>query len=332
MATASSFLRRAMLYVPGSSQKMLTKTQSLSVDSVIYDLEDSVAPESKATARGLVARHLAESFMSSSSRSPKEVAVRINAVETGLALEDLTEVLKLGKHVDTIVVPKVQSPADLHFVADVARHVAPHRPLSIGSLSGTSKPELGSDTRPLNILALIESARGLSDINAICRAAPVTGLSGIAFAAEDFATDLDLKHLPDRRELLFARSSIVTAAFAHNLPSVIDLVSVGIPTDKVSREELEQASHDGRALGFTGKQCIHPLQVDVVQKAFGPSEDSIRWAVRVQEGDLKAKAEGKGAWKLEGKMIDAPIVKRALILLDKARLCGIDVSQLKEPI
>ncbi|KAI3572718.1 Pyruvate/Phosphoenolpyruvate kinase-like domain-containing protein [Fusarium oxysporum f. sp. albedinis] len=314
MTRVPSLLRRAMLYVPGASQKMIAKTQALAVDSVIYDLEDSVAPDLKATARGLVARHLSCNSMSSTSRAPKEVAVRINAVDAGLALEDLSEVLKLGKYVDTIVVPKVQGPADLHFVADVVRHIVPHH------------------SRPLNILALIESARGLSDIISICRAAPVTGLSGIAFAAEDFSTWLGLSPLPDRRELLFARSSIVTAALAHSLPSVIDLVSTDVPLDDASREALQRDSQEGRALGFTGKQCIHPLQIDVVQRAFRPSEESLRLAVRVLDGDEKAKAEGKGAWKLDGKMIDAPIVRRAQELIERARSCGIDVSKFKEAV
>lgn len=307
---------------------MLAKTQALAVDSVIYDLEDSVTPDMKLTARGLVARHLSSNSMSSTSRAPKEVAVRINAVETGLALDDLSEVLKLGKHVDTIVVPKVQGPADLHFISDVVRHVAPHRPLMIGS----SVAVLEADSRPLNILALIESARGLSNINSICRAAPVTGLSGIAFAAEDFATDLGLSLLPDRRELLFARSCIVTAAVAHSLPSVIDLVSTEVPLDDASREALQKDSQEGRALGFTGKQCIHPLQIDEVQRTFGPSEESLRFAVRVLKGDEKARVEGKGAWKLDGKMIDAPIVRRASELIEQARLCGIDVLKLMEAV
>lgn len=314
--------------VPGTYQKMLAKTQSLSVDTVIYDLEDSVAPNAKATARGLVARHLSDDSMSSISRCPKEVAVRINAVDTGLALQDITEVLQLGKHVDTIVVPKVQGPADLHFVADVIRRVAPRRLLNTDSQGAMAE----LDSRPLNILALIETARGLSDINSICRAAPTTGLSGIAFAAEDFATELGLSPLPDRRELLFARSSIVTATLAHNLASVIDLVSTDIPSDDASRKALQQDTQEGRALGFTGKQCIHPLQIEAVQRAFEPSEESVKWAVRVREGDKQARAKGNGAWKLDGKMIDMPIVKRAMALLERAELCGLDVSRLGKVI
>ncbi|KAK2470097.1 hypothetical protein H9L39_18245 [Fusarium oxysporum f. sp. albedinis] len=227
-------------------------------------------------------------------------------------------------------VPSTSStgPAGLHFIADVARHVAPHRPLKTGS----SGAVYDADSRPLNILALIESARGLSDINSICRAAPLTGLSGIAFAAEDFTTELGLSLLPDRRELLFARSSIVTAAVAHSIPSVIDLVSTDVPLDDVSREALQRDSQEGRALGFIGKQRIHPPQIDLVQKAFGPSTESLRLAVRVLDGHEKAKVQGKRAWKLDEKMIDAPIVNRAQELIARARSCGIDVSKFKEVV
>ncbi|KAH7150750.1 beta subunit of citrate lyase [Fusarium sp. MPI-SDFR-AT-0072] len=295
MTRVPSLFRRAILYVPGASQKMPATTQALAVDSVIYDLEDSVALDLKATARGLVARHLSCNSMSSTSRAPKEVAVRINAVDTALALEDLSKVLKQGKHVDTIVVPKVQGPADLHFVADVVRHFAPHL--------------YDADSRPLNILALIESARGLSDINSICRAAPLTDLSGIAFAAEDFTTEL-----------------------AHSIPSLIDLVSTDVPLDDVSREALQRDSQEGRALGFIGKQPIHPPQIDLVQRAFGPSTESLKLVVRVLDGHEKAKLEGKRAWELDGKMIDAPIVNRAQELIERARSCGINVSKFKEAV
>ncbi|KAK7432274.1 hypothetical protein QQZ08_001219 [Neonectria magnoliae] len=203
--------------------------------------------------------------MSSSSRSPKEVAVRINAVDTGLALEDLTELLKRGDNIDAIVVPKVQGPEDLHFVADIVRHVAPHRAVRVnGTVSG-----IPNSPRPLNILALIESARGLSDITSICRAAPTTGLSGLAFAAEDFATQLGLSRLPDRRGLLFDHSSILTAALAHSLPSVIDLVSAGVPSDDASRAALAQDCHEVMRLASRGGSVFIHLKLGLFRKPLG---------------------------------------------------------------
>ncbi|KAF5671386.1 cutinase transcription factor 1 [Fusarium denticulatum] len=100
--------------------------------------------------------------------------------------------------------------------------------------------------------------------------------------------------------------------------------------NKKTEKELEWAGREGRVLGFTEKQCIHPLQVDVVHRAFEPSEASIWWAVRVRDGDEEARSKGKGAWKLDGKMIDAPVAKRALALIERATLCGIDLSKFEK--
>ncbi|POR30982.1 Uncharacterized protein TPAR_08796 [Tolypocladium paradoxum] len=324
MAQASSFLRRALLYVPGASQKMLDKSCSLKVDSIIYDLEDSVLPEAKDAARSLVSKHIFGNDMIRASRTPDEVAVRVNGVKTGLALQDITEIVRSGRQtLDTIVLPKVESAAELHFVADVIRHIAPTR-----AVSGIANDE--RQHRPLTVLALIESARGLCNIHSICREGRALGiLSGIAFAAEDFAADLSLSHLPDRRELLFARSSLVTAARAFEVPSIVDLVSTVVPTDAELKAALAEESLEGRALGFTGKQCIHPQQVGAVQAAFGPSEQELEWAVRVDIGDAAARREGKGAWRLDGKMVDAPVLKRARELLQRADKCGIDTMSLR---
>ncbi|KAH8887239.1 beta subunit of citrate lyase [Thozetella sp. PMI_491] len=320
MAQSPPFLRRALLYVPGASQKMLDKSRTLEVDTLIYDLEDSVTLDAKSAARSLVARHIADASLGHAQRTPKEVSVRINAVDTGLALQDLTEVATIGgSNLDTIVVPKVESEADLQFVTDVLRHVAPHR-----------VPESGGKQPPLSIIALIESARGLTNLHNICRAGQALGvLSGLGFAAEDFATDLSLSPLPNRRELLYARSTLVTAARAHGIPSVLDMVSVGSPITDTIRAALEEESRDGRAMGFTGKQCIHPLQVGIVSKAFGPTTKELEWALRVVIGNARSSNEGKGAWSLDGKMIDAPVVKRAAALVARAKMCGADITSLE---
>ena len=90
---------------------------------------------------------------------------------------------------------------------------------------------------------------------------------------------------------------------------------------------LEEESREGRALGFTGKQAIHPSQVELIQGAFGPQESEIGWAARVVAGDAEARSEGRGAWRLDGKMVDAPVVKAARAMLERARLCGVDVEK-----
>ncbi|KAG5665031.1 hypothetical protein KAF25_008765 [Fusarium avenaceum] len=317
----STFLRRAFLYVPGSSQRMLTKSSKLVVDSVIYDLEDSVTPDSKDLARRLVSDHLAGNRLG---QEPKEVAVRINAVDSGLAQQDISQVVLGGGHnLDTIIVPKVQSPEDLHFVADIIRHVAPQRRLFEPPEKNSAQQTV--NTKPIHIIALIESAMGLANVLEICRVGRSLGLAGLGFAAEDFMASVGLSKLPDRREVLLARSTIVNACRAYSLPSIIDMVSVDVSQNTHDNSLVEECN-EGRCLGFTGKQAIHPSQVDTIQRAFGPSEDEIKWARQVYIGGIESQKKGLGAWKLNGRMVDAPVVKTAMAILDRARMCGMDVD------
>ncbi|KAM5445525.1 hypothetical protein MaudCBS49596_007431 [Microsporum audouinii] len=308
MAT-KSVLRRALLYVPGSSQRMLDKSRSLSVDCVAYDLEDSVTPSKKAEARTLVRAALDQP----SPAGVKERAVRINSVGSGLALADLTEVLK-SPNLSTLVVPKVDSASDLTFISDVISHTL--------STSTSSRPSI-------SILALIESAKSLSNLSQICTATPL--LSGLIFAAEDFALDLSITRTPSLSEFLYARSAIVTAARAYELPSAIDLVCTSYrQSDGGAPSILEEESRSGKRLGFNGKQCIHPTQVEAVQGIFSPEEGEVEWAVRVVVADQKAAEAGRGAWTLDGKMIDIPVAEKARAIVKKAELCGFDVDGMKD--
>ena len=239
--------------------------------------------------------------------------MRINSVSSGLALADLSTILK-SPNLDALVIPKVNRASDLHFVTDVLRHSLPER-------HSTSSPN------PLKIITLIESAESILNLSEICKASPY--LSGLIFAAEDFALDLSLTRTPSLTEFLYARSAIVTAARAHELPSTIDLVctSFGGPEGpKVLEEECLQ----GKRLGFNGKQCIHPSQVEVAQQAFAPGEEEVEWAIRVVIGNEKADAGGRGAWTLDGKMIDAPVVGKAKAVAQRAELCGINVAVIRE--
>lgn len=308
---------------------MLTKSLGLTSDNVTYDLEDSVTPHEKPNARQALAKHLSALSSSPSSR-PKgigEIAARINAVSTPYALEDLQT---LGKEpgLDAIVVPKVNTASDLTFVADVLRHVAPQR------YSQEGGPQA---QQPVKLLALIESAEAVLNLGSICRAgtAPGVGLSGLIFAAEDFSLDLSLTRTPSLKEFLYARSAIATHARAFGLPSTIDLVCTTFRGDEGVRRLREECA-DGKGMGFNGKQCIHPSQVEVVQGAFAPSDGEVEWSVRVVVADEKASKgdrageAGRGAWTLDGKMIDAPVVGRAKAVVARAERCGFDVDGMRE--
>lgn len=296
--------------VPASSQKMLTKSLSLASDNVTYDLEDSVTPTAKPSARQQLKSHLTS--LSSRPSSITELAVRINSVSTPFALDDLTTLASVPL-VDAVVIPKVESAADLSFVTDVIRHIAPERHAE------------GSEN-PIKLVALIESARAIMDIASICKASPY--LSGLIFAAEDFALDLSITRTPALTEFLYARSAIVTAARAFGLPSAIDLVCTSFRGEEGLRV-LEQECEGGKAMGFNGKQCIHPSQVEVVQRLYAPTEEEVEWAVRVTIADDKAATAGRGAWTLDGKMIDAPVSGKARAIVAKAKQCGMDVNVLQ---
>jgi citrate lyase subunit beta-like protein len=289
---------------------MLTKSLTLTSDNITYDLEDSVTPQNKPAARNALRAHLSSL---SKPATIGELAVRINAVSTPFALADLTA-LATAPNVDAIVIPKVNSASDLSFVTDVLRHVAPER----------HSPDAQTGN-PIKLIALVESARAVMDLRSICSASPY--LSGLVFAAEDFALDLSLTRTPSLTEFLYARSSIVTAARAFELPSTIDLVCTAYKGDE-GRKRLEEECRSGKDMGFNGKQCIHPSQVDTVQRMFAPAKEEVEWAVRVIIADDKACASGRGAWTLDGKMIDAPVVGNAKAVVAKAKASGLDVESL----
>jgi len=205
-------------------------------------------------------------------------------------------------------------------VTDVIRHTLPLRHPS-------SPPSSPPKLPPIKILALIESAKALSDLSSICKATPY--LSGLIFAAEDFALDLSLTRTPSLTEFLYARSAIATACRAHSLPSTIDLVCTSYKGES-GQKTLEEECLGGKGLGFNGKQCIHPSQVEITQKAFAPDEKEVEWAVRIVIADEKADKQGRGAWTLDGKMIDVPVVGKAKAIVSKADLCGFDVKRMRD--
>ena len=218
-------------------------------------------------------------------------------------------------YLDTVVIPKVNCSSDLKWAADFINH---------------KRTFIGPDEsapRSIKILALIESAKAISNLREICQT--TAQLDGLIFAAEDFALDLSLTRTPSLTEFLYARSAIVTACRAHDLPSTIDLVCTSYKGEE-GRKTLEEECLGGKGLGFNGKQCIHPDQVAIAQTAFAPSEDEVTWAARVVIADSKANEQGRGAWTLDGKMIDAPVVGKAKSIVNKAEACGFDMNAVKE--
>lgn len=226
---------------------MLTKSLSLSSDNITYDLEDAVAPSMKHSARQALHSHLtSQQGGGQRPRSIGELAIRINAISTPHALDDLLALSSIPS-LDAIVIPKVNSASDLTFVTDVLRQTCPER---------FSKPGLGIGSRPIKLIALIESARAVMDLSSICAAGAQSNLDGLIFAAEDFALDLSLTRTPSLNEFLYARSAIATAARAFDLPSTIDLVCTSYKGEEGLRR-LEEECQNGKEMGFNGKRMSH---------------------------------------------------------------------------
>ncbi|KAJ6557292.1 citrate lyase beta subunit [Mycena vulgaris] len=240
-------LKRSYLYVPSSSDRMLEKSLSTNSDMIIYDLEDSVPPSAvdKATSRARLSAFLARGDL-----PPRErVAVRVNDISTPFFLDDISNIVT-SKAVGSLVLPKVHSADDLHTVSR-----------AIHAANGTS----------LSLIASIESARASWNIGAIASWRSDFGriggtLTALLFAAEDYCADTSILRSASRLELLYTRSQIVIAAKAFGLEA-IDMVCVNYKDLGYLKDECR----DGRQLGFTGKQAIHPTQVDVIQSAFVPT-------------------------------------------------------------
>ena len=169
--------------------------------------------------------------------------------------------------------------------------------------------------RKIRMLVGVETARGILNIKEIAEAD--RRLEAIIFGAEDYAASIGATRTKEATEVLYARSAVVTACAANDLQA-LDMVYIDFRDTEGLRSEAKQ----GAALGFSGKQIIHPNQATPVQEAFTPSEEAIAYAQRVVDAFTASQKEGKGAFALDGKMIDMPLLKNAQKVLDRAKAAG----------
>lgn len=288
--------RRALFSCPGADPRKIAKAQTVNADSVVLDLEDGVAWEKKDEARALVQQTLLSKSSSEADFGNSEVCVRINALDTGdMAIRDLEAVLSCGR-LDAIVIPKVETAADVNFVSDM--------------MDSSSRGDI-------RILAAVESAMGMLNIRDIA-ASSSNRLDALIFASEDYCADLEAIRTPKATELLYARSQLLTTAKAYGLQA-IDMVHIQFR----DLESLAEECQRGRELGFTGKQAIHPMQVQPIQDAFSPSIKDVDFAIRVVSEYKKTTIEdGKGACVVDGIVVDFPVYKWAVKVLKRAEKSG----------
>lgn len=284
----ASRYRRSRLYVPGNNPKMMINAGIYGSDAVILDLEDAVLPEKKYEARLLVRNALCQINFYGAERM-----VRINQVPDGL--NDLEYIVPFGVH--TIVVPKCESPDDILFVEQRIRKIT-------GQASS------------IHLIPIIESALGVE--NAFEIAIASENVVALAIGLEDYTADIGAQRTDEGRESFYARSRIVNVARAAGIQPLDSVVS-----NFEDLEALAVSAQNSKALGFEGIGCIHPGQIQTVNKSFSPTEKEIEKAKKIVFAFFQAEKEGKGVVAVDSKMVDAPVVKRAQKTIENAIVFGL---------
>ena len=286
-------MRRSMLFLPGNNPNMLINGNCLGSDALIFDLEDAVSPAEKDAARILV-----RNTMRYMDFYGCELIVRINSIDTPYWQEDLKTILPCKP--DLILLPKTGSAAEVV--------------MAVGYMTQLEEA-LGMEPNTVGLMPLIETAMGVE--NAFSIACAAKRVKALFLGAEDLTADLQCKRTKGGQEIQYARTRLVVAARAAGI-DVYDTPFTDVNDDEGIVTDAELA----KALGFTGKAAISPRHVEVINQVFSPTEKEIDYAYEVMEAIELAKAQGKGAIALHGKMIDAPIVARAQRTIQMAQALG----------
>jgi len=283
---------RSKLFVPGSRPELFSKALQSAADSLSFDLEDSVDPRRKAEARSDVVRFL----RTLPADHGKTIIVRINALETPYFEADVDAVAGAG--VDLVNLPKPASAADVRACADALE-----------------RAEARAGAAPARILANIETPRALRVAAEIATASPRVG--GLQIGWADLLEPLNIDRT--NRSAIEAMQLAVRLAAGEAGIWAYDGVYPNIADLDGFRREAEAA----RRLGFLGKSVVHPSQIPVANDVFQPTPDEIAHALKVVDAAGEAERRGVGAFKVDGKMIDAPFIRRAEAVLETARRLGL---------
>ena len=291
-----SRMRRALLFMPGDSRRKIEKGAGMAVDSIIMDLEDAIALTQKETARHAVASALSEVDFGRS-----EALVRINQIIPNWIYKQDIDVTITGKPAG-YVLPKVEDPAQVKHISELLTEAEQQHRWQLGSIK---------------LLAIIETAKGIVNLKEIAQSD--SRLEGLIFGAEDLAGDIGAERTPEGYEVFYARSAVVTHARAFGLQA-IDTVYIDLTAPA---ETLATETDYVRKMGYTGKLAIHPKQVDPIQRIFTPDTESVLAAQKLIVAFNDQQAAGTGVFEYEGKMIDMPMIRAAMSVIERARACGI---------
>ena len=280
--------RRSRLYLPGNQPKYFINAGLHKPDGIILDLEDSVAPLEKDAAKLLVRNALRSVNFYGSERM-----VRINQLPTGI--KDLKFIIPHS--VQVILIPKCEFAEQVKEIEDEVNRL---------------KKSFGVKNN-IFLMPIIESALGVINAYKIALASKLN--CALTIGLEDYTADIGTQRTEEGKESIFARSMIVNAAKAAGIQA-IDTVYSDVSNMKGLRESVLEA----KALGFEGKGCIHPRQINTVHEAFAPTDEEIEKAKKIVEAFNEAEKKGLGVVSLGSKMIDPPVVKRAMRVLELVKI------------
>ena len=276
---------RSLLFIPGNNPSMLQNADVFLADAIIIDLEDAISIKEKDNARNLV-----HNYLTTSSVLPKQIVLRVNSVDSKWFKKDI-DLLKTGK-INYLLIQK----SDYKTIVEV------------NCLLDDFLKENNMDE--IKVIALVETSKGIVEID---KFAENSRVSAILLGAEDLTSDLEIKRTESSDEIFFARSKVIFSCVANKL------IPIDTPFTNINDiKGLELDSLKSNSLGMKARACIHPNQLEVVNRVYSPSNEDIQWAQEVY--NAYQENPDLGAFQLKGKMIDKPIIERAKKIIDKAKL------------
>ena len=295
---------RSILFAPGNRIRMLEKVAKSGSDAVVLDLEDSVPSDQKITARKIV-RETSEKI---AKENNIDIFVRSNPFrdETGLVVpcgeEDLNEIV--SEKIKGIIIPKVENKEDIQKCHRILINLEE----SFGLMKGQ-----------ISLIGIVESVLGVENVFSICAAKIENRDFTLAFGAGDYTNDLNIDWPDEEFNLDYPRTRIASACRVSNLSKPIDTVWVNLENEEGLRESCKRA----KSLGFFGKLCIHPKQIEIVNEVFTPSLLEYERALKIKQVFDEAKSKGEGTASVDGKMIDYPIVYAAEKVIELKNTFGL---------
>ncbi|MBP7725426.1 MAG: HpcH/HpaI aldolase/citrate lyase family protein [Leptotrichiaceae bacterium] len=295
-------LRRSMLFVPANNPGIIRDSYLYRPDSVMFDLEDSIAITEKDSARYLLF-NMIKKMKPLYKESGIELVVRINGLDTEFGVEDLEASIRAG--IEVIRIPKTDTVENVY---EVEKHIE------------RIEKESGIEVGRTKIIVAIEGPLGALNALEIAKCSP--RLIGMAIGGEDYVTNLKTTRSEGGVEMLMGRAMIVMAARTAGI-AALDSVYSDVNNDEGFLKEASMI----KQMGFDGKSLIHPRQIELIHNLYTPDEKSIKKSLRIIKSTEEALAEGRGVFTVDGKMIDKPIIERAQHVLNLAKASVINLEE-----